>query len=78
MRLLNANTLVVQECFGEIPPYAILSHTWETEEVTFQDFLEGDAASLKGYEKLTGCCKQATSDGLEFVVSYGCAEVMIP
>jgi hypothetical protein len=69
MRLLNANTLVIHECFEDIPPYAILSHTWETEEVTFQDFLEGNAESLQGYKKVTGCCKQAISDGLEFVVS---------
>ncbi|KAF5362838.1 hypothetical protein D9758_007136 [Tetrapyrgos nigripes] len=37
MRLLNTNTLRVQEFFTEIPRYAILSHTWEDEEITFQD-----------------------------------------
>ncbi|KAF5318370.1 hypothetical protein D9758_018675 [Tetrapyrgos nigripes] len=36
-RLLNTKTLRVQEFFTEIPRYAILSHTWEDEEVTFQD-----------------------------------------
>ncbi|KAF5363049.1 hypothetical protein D9758_012648 [Tetrapyrgos nigripes] len=37
MRLLNTKTLRVQEFLTEIPLYAILSHTWEAEEVTFQD-----------------------------------------
>ncbi|KAF5363040.1 hypothetical protein D9758_012636 [Tetrapyrgos nigripes] len=37
MRLLNTKTLRLEEFFDEIPPYAILSHTWEDEEVTFQD-----------------------------------------
>ncbi|KAF5350749.1 hypothetical protein D9758_010379 [Tetrapyrgos nigripes] len=37
MRLLNTNTLRVQEFFTKIPRYVILSHTWEDEEITFQD-----------------------------------------
>ncbi|KAF5350767.1 hypothetical protein D9758_010383 [Tetrapyrgos nigripes] len=37
MRLLNTETLKVREFFTEIPRYAILSHTWEDEEITFQD-----------------------------------------
>ncbi|KAF5363018.1 hypothetical protein D9758_012654 [Tetrapyrgos nigripes] len=37
MRLLHTRTLRVQEFFTYIPRYAILSHTWEDEEVTFQD-----------------------------------------
>ncbi|KAF5363083.1 hypothetical protein D9758_012621 [Tetrapyrgos nigripes] len=37
MRLLNTRTLRVREFFTYIPRYAILSHTWEDEEVTFQD-----------------------------------------
>ncbi|KAF5363057.1 hypothetical protein D9758_012640 [Tetrapyrgos nigripes] len=37
MRLLNTKTLRLQEFLTDIPRYAILSHTWENEEVTFQD-----------------------------------------
>ncbi|KAF5363021.1 hypothetical protein D9758_012657 [Tetrapyrgos nigripes] len=37
MRLLNTKTLRVREFLTDIPRYAILSHTWEAEEVTFQD-----------------------------------------
>jgi hypothetical protein len=37
MRLLNTTTLQLHEFFGKVPGYAILSHSWEKEEVTFQD-----------------------------------------
>ncbi|KAF8852555.1 HET-domain-containing protein [Acephala macrosclerotiorum] len=67
MRLLNANTLVINNYFGDIPPYAILSHVWGDEEVSFQDFQSGQAAGLKGYSKIQGCCKQAITDSLEHV-----------
>ncbi|KAI1812792.1 HET-domain-containing protein [Poronia punctata] len=39
MRLIDVNTLQLIEFFTNIPPYAILSHTWGSEEVTFQDYL---------------------------------------
>lgn len=53
MRLLNTKTLLL-ETFTEgtggsstlFPPFAILSHTWEDEEVTFQD-LQGDQSLLR-------------------------------
>ena len=52
MRLLNARSLELEEFLGEIPRYAILSHTWEEEEVLFADFQDIDAAKKKkGFEK---------------------------
>lgn len=52
----------------DIPPYAILSHTWgaDYEEVTFRDLVEGAGKSKAGYRKLSFCGKQAASDGLRF------------
>lgn len=39
MRLLNVKTFRLEEFFEkDIPKYAILSHTWGAEEVTFKDF----------------------------------------
>ncbi|OCK73797.1 HET-domain-containing protein, partial [Lepidopterella palustris CBS 459.81] len=39
MRLLNVDSLEVEEFFDEnIPRYAILSHTWGSEELSFQDW----------------------------------------
>jgi hypothetical protein len=38
MHLLNTSTLKPQEFLGNrIPPYVILSHTWDAQEVSLQD-----------------------------------------
>jgi len=38
MKLLNVHSYKLEEYFGSnIPPYAILSHTWGEEEVLFHD-----------------------------------------
>lgn len=68
MRLLSANTLSISNYFGDIPPYAILSHVWGDEEVSLKDFEGGKADGLRGYAKILSCCKQAIADGLEHVV----------
>jgi hypothetical protein len=69
MRLINAHTLKFEEFYGDrIPKYAILSHTWEEGEVTFQDWQDLEAASTKaGYVKIKGACRRARSDGLDYV-----------
>lgn len=51
----------------DIPPYAILSHTWSDDEVTFQHFLEGTSASHQGFEKISFCQRQALKDGLKHI-----------
>lgn len=69
MRLVNVKMLTLQEFFGtRIPHYAILSHRWEDEEVTYQDLLGGRGPQMKGWSKIAGCCKQAIEDGLEYAV----------
>lgn len=69
MRLLNAWTLRVEE-FAEpnTPPYAILSHTWGSQEVLLHDIGTKKAETLKGYPKIIGCCEQAKQDGFAYVV----------
>ena len=70
MRLLNTTTLQPSEFSGDtIPLYAILSHCWESAEVTFQDLQDGRGAKMQGYGKIVACCKQALSDGFEYAVS---------
>jgi hypothetical protein len=52
-----------------IPPYAILSHTWEEgQEVTFQDITDGTGQSRTktGYNKIEFCGQQAERDGLRY------------
>jgi ankyrin repeat protein len=52
---------------NEIPPYAILSHTWqEDQEVTFDMFSNDESKSKAGYDKLRFCAQQAKHDGLEY------------
>ncbi len=69
MRLLHTTKLELVEFVGEdIPPYAILSHTWAEEEVLFQDVQQGVAQSRRGYEKVAGACALAVEDGFEYIV----------
>ncbi|KAI9777314.1 MAG: hypothetical protein M1839_008922 [Geoglossum umbratile] len=53
---------------NEIPPYAILSHTWgaDAEEVTFEDLTNGIGKDKPGYEKIQFCGEQARQDGLQY------------
>ncbi|KAF2834007.1 heterokaryon incompatibility, partial [Ophiobolus disseminans] len=71
MRLLQINKhgglSLTEEFHNEIPPYAILSHTWGREEVTFRDFVDGTAHKKSGYRKIFWCGKQAAHDGLQFL-----------
>jgi hypothetical protein len=71
MRLLqydNEGTLSLTKYFqeDEIPPYAILSHTWEDGEILFRDLEEGRHWFKAGYHKLDFCRKQAANDGLKY------------
>ncbi len=49
-----------------LPQYAILSHTWGPEEVTFRDLVKGTGRDKVGYKKLEFCAEQAKRDGLEY------------
>jgi hypothetical protein len=51
---------------GTLPQYAILSHTWGTEEVTFKDMVDGTGKHKSGYAKISFCAEQARKDGLDF------------
>jgi len=68
MRFLDTTTLELQEpSSSALPKYAILSHTWEDEEVTFDEIGTSKGKSKKGYQKIKDCCKRAKSDGYKFV-----------
>jgi hypothetical protein len=52
---------------NNVPPYAILSHTWvEGEEVTFQEMSAGAGRDKPGYRKIRYCGRQAHRAGLEY------------
>lgn len=68
MRLINVRTVKLQEFFSnEIPPYAILSHTWGREEITFQDISTLSANPKRGYQKIQSACTFAESQGYEYI-----------
>ncbi|KAK3703532.1 hypothetical protein LTR37_014379 [Vermiconidia calcicola] len=68
MWLLNARTRKLEGFIGEgVPMYAILSHTWETDEVSFHDINHNANAETKlGYQKIRWTCAQALEDGLNY------------
>ena len=57
MRLININTLEFEEFFDDnIPSYAILSHRWSRDEVTFSDYRKGRRKDSAGYQKVRSLC----------------------
>jgi hypothetical protein len=68
IRLIDTTSLELQEFIGDdIPEYAILSHTWGEEEVSFQDIQTLRASEKAGYAKIIGSCKQAVADKLDYI-----------
>ncbi|KAL1894883.1 hypothetical protein Sste5346_005570 [Sporothrix stenoceras] len=51
-----------------VPRYAILSHTWEDGEVTFQDMKKLTEAKMKkGFGKIKKSCELARNAGIEYI-----------
>jgi hypothetical protein len=68
MHLLNTSSLELEEFQdNDIPLYAILSHTWEKDEVSFQDIQGGTTKNKAGYAKILAFCKQAARLMLEYI-----------
>lgn len=53
---------------SDVPPYAILSHTWGSDEVVFADLakMPSEWQRRAGFEKIDFCAKQARRDGLQY------------
>lgn len=70
MRLINTTSLELKNFIEEptntrFPRYAILSHTWGDDEVTFQDIQNFNVAKKKaGFDKIAKCCEVALEEGL--------------
>ncbi|KAK3374624.1 heterokaryon incompatibility protein-domain-containing protein [Podospora didyma] len=65
MRLINVEPLAMEEFYRNIPRYAILSHRWEEEEVTFKDYKFPNlsaARQMKAFRKILFCAEQARKD----------------
>lgn len=73
MHLIDTKTrrLIAVPC----PPerYAILSHTWDSEEITFQDIMSGQPLETRpGYPKFDGAIKLAAIHGYKLVWIDNC------
>ncbi|KAF2494939.1 hypothetical protein BU16DRAFT_51347 [Lophium mytilinum] len=72
MRLLKwtpgGELYLTHDLIRDIPPYAILSHTWggDDDEATFKDLKDGTGKSKAGYAKITFCGEQARLDGFQY------------
>ena len=72
MRLLelksNSEIRLIKDLINNIPPYAILSHTWgeDEDEATFMDTLEGSGKTKARYGKIQFSGSQAARDGLQY------------
>lgn len=71
MRLIHTSTLELHDFFAKnIPKYAILSHRWDSGEVTIEDLRSGSEVRAKaGFQKIEGCCARARLDAYEYAVS---------
>ncbi|CAG2015509.1 unnamed protein product [Fusarium graminearum] len=70
MRLINTQTLQLEFYHGGSRQYAILSHVWGNDEVTFQDMTSVDPAEaleLDRYSKLRESCKLARSLKMDYL-----------
>jgi Heterokaryon incompatibility protein (HET) len=51
----------------DLPPYAILSHTWnDGEEVAYNELVAGAGKWKAGYAKIRFCGERAAQDGLQY------------
>jgi len=71
MRLLNALTFELESFPDPVPddtPYAILSHTWDADEVTFTDMKDIATATGKvGFAKLQLACEKTLDYGFKYI-----------
>ena len=71
MHLINTGTLKLEE-FNEsaIPKYAILSHTWGDDEVTFEELQcvsQDELVTLERFKKIHFTASEARRDGLRYL-----------
>ncbi|PMD22500.1 HET-domain-containing protein [Hyaloscypha hepaticicola] len=69
MWLLDTSSLALSAFFDKTPHYVILSHTWGSEEVSFQD-IQGSHDQIShraGYKKIKDCCAKASEAGFRYV-----------
>jgi hypothetical protein len=70
IRLLCFDSLgrLTSENFSKkvLPPYAILSHTWDEDEFLFHDLVNGTGGGKAGYKKILICGEQVARDRIQY------------
>ncbi|CRK09963.1 hypothetical protein BN1723_015540, partial [Verticillium longisporum] len=68
MWLLKTDDLTLHCFFGSIPEYSILSHTWETDEITQQEMLNAtdEVRRKAGYQKIHACAAESRKLGYSY------------
>ena len=80
MRLINSDSRALEEFMGggsQVPKYAILSHTWEEDEVSFQDYIYPDKEVMlrkRGFGKIEKTCQMARKAGLYVWIDTCCID----
>ncbi|KAI0547968.1 heterokaryon incompatibility protein-domain-containing protein [Xylaria curta] len=73
MRLINTHTYSLLEFVGDsIPPYAVLSHTWDEDQVTFQDMRTGSVTEKIGWLNMKSACRLAAQNGFQYLWTNTC------
>ncbi|KAK4575370.1 hypothetical protein LTR86_001224 [Recurvomyces mirabilis] len=77
LRWLNTTTIQLENARAKSvaneQKYAILSHTWEDNEIDYQAFHEGRFSSESdSYRKICGTCDQARNDAIDYLWADMC------
>src|SRR5436190_14815685 len=75
LRLIDTSTLQLKEFYSSNrPAYAILSHVWTGEEISFDEMLSPTAETQQkaGFLKIKGCCDMAKEHGLSYAWIDSC------
>lgn len=75
MRLVNTVSLELEEFFDSYtPPYAILSHTWGSEEISFSEMQDPNEAirGKSGFQKIVSFCALAKKRGFKYGWADSC------
>lgn len=77
MRLIDTTTLHLREFFdSQRPAYSILSHTWGSEEVNFQEWMEWEEGNptqkarveaKRGFQKIERACQVARAHRHDYI-----------
>lgn len=68
MRLLHTTSYELKTFRADVPPYAILSHTWGDAEIEYIDVVRNiGRENYPGWDKVAKCCQRAAAAGWEYV-----------